>query len=173
MNSNTKDIFHNKSIDNLSSEELALLYKEYDKFNQNVYDFVLTYYDYIYREKDYGTGDKLKMVEVHIVSDIADTPDITAQDLAKKWDRTPAFISKTLRHLEDLGYIEQEINEDNRRFNIISLSEKGKKLDLAHKKYDIKSITNTNNALLEFFTIDEIIKFRKFLVKYGKLISEE
>lgn len=173
MSNNTKDVFYNKSIEKLSTEEIALLYKEYNKFNQDVYDFVLTYYDYIYKEKDYGTGDKLKMVEVHIVSDIADTPGITAQDLAKKWDRTPAFISKILRHLEDLGYVEQKINEDNRRFNIISLSEKGEKLDLAHKKYDIQSITMTNNALLEHFTMDEIIKFRQFLIKYGKLISEE
>lgn len=69
--------------------------------------------------------------------------------------------------------MEQKINEDNRRFNIISLSEKGEKLDLAHKKYDIQSITMTNNALLEHFTMDEIIKFRQFLIKYGKLISEE
>lgn len=168
-----KDLFQSRNVEDLSDEELSQLYEKYDEFNQIVYNFVLTYYNYIYREKDYGTGDKLKMIEVHIVSDIADTPGITAQDLAKKWDRTPAFISKTLRILEDLGYVEQKINPKNRRFNILSLSEKGKHLDLLHKKFDIESIRTTNKALLEHFTMEEIVKFRQFLVRYGKLIDEE
>lgn len=168
-----KDLFQSRNVEDLSDEELSQLYEKYDEFNQIVYNFVLTYYNYIYREKDYGTGDKLKMIEVHIVSDIADTPGITAQDLAKKWDRTPAFISKTLRILEDLGYVKQKINPKNRRFNILSLSEKGKHLDLLHKKFDIESIRTTNKALLEHFTMEEIVKFRQFLVRYGKLIDEE
>lgn len=94
-------------LDELNEKEIIDLFVVLDDFNNYVYQFVVNYYKYIYKSKSYGTDLTFSMLEAHIVTDIADNPGITANVLAKKWDKTPAFISQRLTKLEKItSYIE-------------------------------------------------------------------
>lgn len=168
-----KNVFNIKDIDSLNGKELEKTFKELNEFNMYIYNFVISYYKYTYKTKNYGTKDNYSMLEAHIITDIAENPGITANLIAKKWDKTPAFISQSLTKLEDRGLIERKLNKNNRKFYNLFLTDNGKKFDEIHKKYDIKSIINTNKKLMEKFSLDELIKLRVILEEYGKIILEE
>ncbi|HHX68871.1 MAG: MarR family transcriptional regulator [Miniphocaeibacter sp.] len=161
------------NIDELEEDELKKLYEVLDKFNDYVYEFVINYYKYIYKSKDYGTNMNLSMLEAHLITDIADNPGITANVLAKKWDKTPAFISQRLTSLEKNDLIYRELNSENRKYYNLYVTKKGKDFDLRHKKYDIKSIITTNKKLMEKFSFADIVKMRMMLQEYSNIILSE
>ncbi|WP_100065258.1 MarR family transcriptional regulator [Miniphocaeibacter massiliensis] len=163
----------NINLDELEEKEIKDLYYTLDEFNEYIYQFVINYYKYIYKSKDYGTDMNLSMLEAHIITDISDNPGITANILAKKWDKTPAFISQRLTKLEKNNLIYRELNEENRKFYNLYLTKEGKDFDLRHKKYDIKSIIKTNKELIKKFSIEEIINMRFMLKEYSDIIMSE
>lgn len=173
MNIFKLNIFKDVDVESLSKEEILDLYKSLNEFNVYVYDFVLTYYNYIYKTKDYGTGLFLSMLEAHVITDIADNPGISATEIAKKWDRTPAAISQIIRKLEAEKILTRKLNDKNRKYYNLFLTQKGKDFDFAHKKYDVNSIITTNKELLKTFTAEEIEISRKVMREYGKIIDAE
>lgn len=161
------------SADDLTPESIDSLYAKLNEFNQVVYDFVIKYYRYIYRTRTYRSDVSLSMIEAHLITDISNQPGITASELAKKWERTPAFLSQTIRKLEMLGIVCKQINENDRKYYNLFLTDKGKDIDLAHKQYDVHSIAATNRDLLKRLTLEEIFTMRKVMNAYGDLISRE
>ena len=165
--------FKNIDLDKLSKDELEDMYVNLNEFNEYIYDFVLNYYKYIYKTKDYGMGLNLSMLEVHLITDIADNPGITANLLAKKWKKTAAFISQSISKLDKLGLIYRELNEENKKYYNIYLTDKGYELDIKHKKYDICSITRTNRELMKKYSLEEIIKMRIIMKDYLDIVANE
>ncbi len=167
-----KDIDLN-NLDKFDENELETLYTALNKFNDYVYDFVVNYHRSIYKSRDYGTDITLSMLEAHLVTDISNTPGITANILAKKWDKTSAFISQSLKKLEEFDLIYKEVNEENRKYYNLYITDKGREFDLAHKKYDIQSIIKTNRELMKKFPIDDLIKMRIIMKEYISIIDRE
>lgn len=167
------DIFKDGLGENIEKEDILELYEKLNDFNKTVYDFVIEYHRYTYKIRDYGTGIYLSMLEAHVITDIGSSPGITASELAKKWDKTPAAISQTIRKLEEEGVVRREISKENRRFYNLYLTDKGKEFDYAHKKYDVHSIVKTNMELLKKFTKEDIELSRRFMKEYSNIISEE
>lgn len=131
------------------------------------------YYKYIYETKDYGNGQEMSMFESHVIADIAANPGISASGLSRKWNKTPAYVSRIINHLEDEGYISRKPNEKNiSRYDLV-LTEKGKYFDKMHKLYDIKSILTTNRELMNYYSTEDIIKTRDILLKYLEIIEKE
>lgn len=171
-----KSLFNDIDVNNinqLDENELETLYTDLNKFNDYVYDFVVNYHKSIYKSKDYGTGITLSMLEAHLITDISNTPGITANILAKKWDKTSAFISQSLRKLEEFGLIYREVNEENRKYYNLYTTDKGKEFDLAHKKYDVQSIIKTNRKLMEKFPLEDLINMRIIMKEYIDIIDNE
>lgn len=168
-----ENIFYETDIDKLSGDELERVFRELNEFNKYIYDFVIGYYKYIYKTKDYGTENNFSMLEAHLITDIAKEPGITANILAKKWDKTPAFISQSLTKLENNGYIIRRLNKENRKFYNLYLTKKGDEFDKIHKKYDIRSIVETNKKLMKKFSFEELVNLRVILKEYENIISEE
>ena len=167
-----KDIDLN-SLDQLDENQLESLYTDLNTFNDYVYNFVVNYHKSIYKSKDYGTGITLSMLEAHLITDISNTPGITANMLARKWDKTSAFISQSLKKLEELNLIYREVNEENRKYYNLYITDKGRKFDLAHKKYDVKSIIKTNRELMKKFPIEDLINMRIIMKEYIDIIDNE
>lgn len=167
------NVFKDVDIDNLSKEEILELYSSLNKFNAYVYDFVFTYYNYIHKTRDYGTGLFLSMLEAHVITDISDNPGISATEIAKKWKKSPAAISQIIKKLENKNIIIRKPNKKNRKYYNLFLTDKGKNFDFAHKKYDVNSIIKTNKKLLKDFTAEEIEISRKVMHQYGKIIKDE
>lgn len=169
----SEDLFSQDAPEPLDAQSTAALFAKLDAFNQIVYDFVIKYYKYIYRTRVYYAGCALTMLEAHILTNIGAQPGITACELAKKWDRTPAFLSQTIRHLEEEGFVRKAISRRDRKYNDLYLTAKGKEVDLAHQRYDIRSIIGTNRELLKQFSLEQILTSREVMQVYGELIGKE
>lgn len=170
---NLKDLIENLNLDEIDDNEIDEIFYTLNAFNNKIYKFVLGYYKYIYKTKDYGNGQDISMFESHIIADIANNPDISASALSKKWSKTPAYISRIINNLEEQGYIYRMPNEKNNSRYDLFLTKKGEDFDKLHKLFDIKSIVSTNRELMQYYTLDEIILCRNLLLKYLEIIENE
>ncbi|MBU5477919.1 MarR family transcriptional regulator [Eubacterium sp. MSJ-13] len=53
---------------------------------------------------------------------------ITVSELAKKTNVLPSAISRTIRGLEDKGYVERTINKNDRRNTYVEMTDKGREV---------------------------------------------
>lgn len=136
-----------------------------------IYRFVMLYADYVKQTRDYGTGEKISMVEVHTLTNIEENPGITASEVAHMWNRTKGAISQTLSKLEKKGFIERRKRAESGRHIYLYATPKGIALSKAHKEYDIKDLLWINQKMREIFSEKEIEIFYKVLQYYIKLMS--
>ena len=99
-------------------------------------DFVSTYYDHMNTVRDYGTGEKFTMTEVHMVSRIGDNPGITVTELARQGKRTKGAISQIVKKLEEKGLVVKEKQAGYGCRTLLFLSPKGRELNECHKRFD-------------------------------------
>lgn len=161
-----------------SINELKLLLKTDDPIgklmdNLNCLSkFVLTYSDYIFKSRDYGTGDFLSMMEAHVLTDIVDNPGTTVTELAKVWDRTTSAISQTVRKLIRNDYVYRVNCQDNARVFFLYPTEKAKVFAAAHKEYDKRGTIESRLQLLEKFTEEEVEIFYAVMEEFTKIIQK-
>lgn len=153
-----------------SIEEINRRFEKLNKKSEILYKFVLGYTNYMMIRRDYGTTEKLSMLESHIVVDIVDNPGITVTDLAKKWIKTTSAISQNIKRLIQEGYIYREISKENAKFFNLYATDKGKKMAIEHKKYDNIDIIKTNKLLLKKFTAEQLAYFDKILEEYSRIL---
>lgn len=172
MNFSNNIDFTQIDVDKLNEDDIQKIYKNLNDFNQPIYNFVIDYYKFLTTSKSYGTDFKLSAFEAHILKDIESIPKISASDLSKKWNISPSFVSQNISKLEKKGFISRELNEQNKRYYILNITEKGKLFNKAHEKYDVESIILTNKKLLEKYSNEEIKLLHNILIDYRKIISE-
>lgn len=63
--------------------------------------------------------------EMRYIMAIYDNPGISQDDLVIMFGQSKASIAKSLKKLEDQGYIKREINPENRRKYMLNITEKG------------------------------------------------
>lgn len=164
------EALNDRSVDDKSTNAK---YAKLSEVAVPVYDFVLAYANYFNERKDYGSGPKLTLVEVHILTQIHDNPGTTVTEIAKIWNRTTSAISQTVRKLmkQDLVYRENSTS-DGKVFHLYT-TEFGKETSMAHKRYDNEDITNATKILLEKFSIEELVKFSKICSCSYDILSAE
>lgn len=146
--------------------------KKLNEQSSSLYRFVLLYNDFINKPKDYGTGELINMVEVHILTAIEENPGITPTHLARMWNRTKGAISQTISKLEKKGYITKEKKQGNAKTILLFPTEKGIELSKAHKLYDTIDITRTFEYLIQECTISEIDSFYKVIGLFINLLDD-
>lgn len=87
---------------------------------------------------------------------------LSQDDLAKKLYMDKGTIARNLKKLEDLGIVSRKVDENNRRRNIIKLTDKG--IELLPKIREIHN--DLNNLLLEDVKNKE--KFLRIIRKIAK-----
>lgn len=135
-----------------------------------IYQFVMHYHDYIYRARDYGNGDTIKMVEVHTLSMIESNPGISVSELAQMWDRTKGTVSVNVSALEKKGYIYRQKENGNAKVIHLYPTQKGIELSTLHKAYDTAELAQTQAELLRRFSAEEIDTFYKIIGTYLDLL---
>ena len=150
------------------SEEL--FHKMTEHTNQ-VYKFVKIYNDYANAPRDYGTGEKVNMLSVHIMSDIEEHPGITVTELAEEWVRTKGSISQVIKYLDENGYIIKNKEGNNNKNVHLYPTSKGVELSLAHKMYDARNLKNTLDFFTQYCTEEELTAFYKVLGYYTMLLK--
>ena len=150
------------------SEEL--FHKMTEHTNQ-VYKFVKIYNDYANAPRDYGTGEKVNMLSVHIMSDIEEHPGITVTELAEEWVRTKGSISQVIKNLDENGYIIKKKEGNNNKNVHLYPTSKGVELSLARKMYDARNLKNTLDFFTQYCTEEELTAFYKVLGYYTMLLK--
>lgn len=150
--------------------EIDQIYSQLNVKANLLYAFIIAYSDYIFEARDYGTGQKYGMLTVHILTQIDDNPGITASDLAKFWNRTKGAISQYVKNLEANELIRREKDASNARIIHLYSTEKGARLALMHKIYDINNLMRMNTGLLDRCTPEEVDTFFKVLQVYQELL---
>lgn len=136
-----------------------------------LYKFVMTYSDYIKAAHDYGTGETINMAEVHTLTAIDETPGITVTEVALEWNRTKGAVSQIIGKLEKRGLIVRKKEGGNAKTVHLYVTEKGKLLSNAHKAYDIKELSWTDEILHRNFSSEEINTFYKVMERYTELMD--
>jgi DNA-binding MarR family transcriptional regulator len=153
-----------------NKKEIDILYAKLSPRANELYQFIVCYYEYMNQSRDYdGSGELVSMVEIHILTIIADQPGITVSQLAKEWGTTKSAISQTLKKLESKELISRQKKSGNAKTVHIYATEKGEQLNTAHKSYDNMDIMQTQKDLLRSCTSEEIDTFYKVVHEYIKL----
>lgn len=152
--------------------EIDKIYAQLSPHANKLYHFINSYYEYMNQPRDYdGSGEYMNMVEIHILTLIADQPGITVSQLAKDWGTTKGAISQTIKKLENKELIYRQKKEGNAKTIHIYATEKGERLSTAHKMYDNADILQTQYDLLKTCTFDELNTFYKVVQEYSKLFD--
>lgn len=172
-----KDIYENEIIDQWvsgdeSQKEVDRKYQELSKLLDPMYDFVLAFSNYYNTRRNYGLGPDLTMIEVHILTQIADNPGITVTELANNWNRTTSAISQTVRKLMKQDLVYRENSKVNGKIFHLYTSQAGNDLALSHKKYDNVDNLKTRKKLLETFTVEELVSFDNICKAYTDLLRK-
>ena len=137
-----------------------------------LYEFVLKYAASMNLSKDYGTGEKLNMIEAHLLTYIDDHPGITGSELARMWGRTKGAISQQIKKLVSRGLVVRKKQSNNAKTILLYVSKKGKEVSFAHKMHDMQDIAQTLAFLLSTCSLDEIAAFYKVMRSYISILDE-
>lgn len=150
--------------------EIDRLYSQLSPRANELYHFIISYYEYMNQPRDYdGSGELVSMVEIHLLTIIYDNPGITVSQLAKEWGTTKGAVSQNLKKLENRQFIYRQKESGNAKTVHIYPTENGERLSLAHKAYDNKDIIKTQQDLMKSCSAEEIDTFYKVVREYIKL----
>lgn len=157
-------------------KDLESIYELYKKLNTQadlIYEFVSLYSDYINTARDYGTGEAINMLEVHILTTIYDNPGIIAAELTHIWGKTKGAVSQTIKKLVQKGYVYKGVMDGNSKAIPLYATKEGEQLANAHKVFDVLDITETMQSLRTECTDKEINNFYKVLSVYIGLLKKQ
>lgn len=173
----TIDFLRNEIIntwidENESEESINHRYKKIDDFNQKIYGFVYTFYDYFRIRRNYGNNHKFTMIEAHVLTDINDNAGITVSELADKGGKTISALSQTVRKLIKRGYVERINDKEDAKVFFLYPTEKGKEFAHLHKRYDVIDTIKVIKRLLRKYSQEEVVIFFNVLEEYKNLLVE-
>lgn len=151
---NTQDVF--ASLD----DKVELLYR---------YQSIMGEYSSI--PHDYGIGFLMSEVEAHTLGYIEQEEGLTSKRLSEITNRTKGTISQTVSSLEKQELIYKQVNPDNKREQLLFVTEKGKWVCSQHRAYDREATFNILNELLKTCTSEEIDAFFKVLYYRSQILS--
>ena len=88
---------------------------------------------------------------------------ITSSELAAKTKTLPPAVSRTLRGLEEKGYVERTVDKKDRRNTYISLTEQGWK----------KGMHKLQEKVEQLYSRQELSHLEKYLDRLYELLAEE
>lgn len=158
--------------DRETPEEIEDTYQYVSEFMGSAYDFILSYHEYLYNRVDYGVGLEHTMIEIHILTEINDSPGINSTTLANRWSRNTSTMSSIIAQLEKEDLIYRERSQEDRKVLELFVTPKGKELVLLHKEYDINAAQKDFKIILETLTKEDLRGFYNVSQKYALLIEQ-
>lgn len=105
----------------------------------------------------------------HLLMYIAKKGEISSQkEIAERFDITPAAVARSLKLLENEGFIQRENLEDDGRFNRIAITDKGK--EIIDNSYIV--FEEIDSSIFEQFNEDEIAEFNLFLDRMQSKLAD-
>lgn len=66
------------------------------------------------------------MAQFGLLAGIAEEPDLTMSRLAEKRELSPSTLTRTLKPMEESGWIEMRVDQDNKRIRRVTLTKEGR-----------------------------------------------
>ncbi len=108
--------------------------------------------------------------EIHMIKMVGDHPGIFISEMARNFNVTRAVVAKTVRKLEEHGFLEKkEDDKDKKRFCLF-LTEKGEMAYMLHNQYH-QEYDRPLFAYLESLNDNELHIIREFLKHANALIE--
>lgn len=136
-----------------------------------LYEFVDLFSNYENTARDYGAGTLLSMNEVHMLAAIDRNPGILLSELAIEKHRSKSFVSQVVSKLEKTKYILKVPDPENNKKKRLFVTKEGKKICVAHLKFDENMLTKTYNYLLRDCSPEEIASFYKVMTTYNNIMK--
>ncbi|QOY60870.1 MarR family winged helix-turn-helix transcriptional regulator [Thermophilibacter immobilis] len=109
--------------------------------------------------QDYGTGELYTSTEVHLLKYIAEHDNVTVTSLSYTYGRTKGAISQLLSKLTGKGLIERLPSSSapgNGNSQPLQITDKGMRLNEAHKAYDAVHFAESMSRVREAFSQEDI-----------------
>ncbi len=108
--------------------------------------------------------------EIHMIKMVGDQPGIFISEMARNFNITRAVVAKTVRKLEERGFLNKIEDAEDKKRICLFLTEKGQRAYLLHKAYHEKYDSPLFNYLgelneHELKVIQEFIKHANSLVE--------
>lgn len=72
--------------------------------------------------------------QIHLLYEISDQCDINQERISRRCNINKGAVARSIRKLEDKGFVTRQVDENNRRQKKVSLTEKGEKTLIKAKK---------------------------------------
>jgi DNA-binding MarR family transcriptional regulator len=108
--------------------------------------------------------------EIHIIKMVGDYPGIFISEMARTFNITRAVVAKTVRKLNERGFITKEVDEKDRKRLRLYLTEKGKQAYALHDEYH-QEFDRPMFAYLENLNDADLQVIEEFLKHANKLIN--
>lgn len=135
-----------------------------------MYRFVMLYGDYMKLPQNYGTGEKVSMLEAHTLTLIAHCPGITAKEIAAHFQKTKGAISQIISRLECSGLIRRQTERGNEKNRHCYVTADGQALSDAHEQFDREGLAREQKLLSSYFAENELAAFYEILRFYTENI---
>ncbi len=112
-----------------------------------LFDFAVAYADNANLTRSFGGEGEYSPTEVHMIARIAENPDITVTELARRSNRTKGAVSQVVKRLEEKGLVEKRKAEVNCSRTLLRATEAGLRLNQYHLEHYRKRIEVLESAL--------------------------
>lgn len=146
-------------IDDLTYDETKEAYKVLSDFSSIIDEFSVEIMTFLDEGPINLITRDLTPVELKAIHYIGDNPGCRANDMVEKWGLSPAFVSRTLRRIEDLDLIYKEIDKDNRIYFNIYLTDEGTEYLRIIKACQSNLLSTMLDDLMEDYDQDKVGKF--------------
>lgn len=135
-----------------------------------LYEFVDLFSNYEATPRNYDWNEDLSMNDVHLLARIEQLPGILSTTLASNSRRSKSLISQSIARLERGEYIIRVSEKDDSKKKMLFVTQKGKQLCEAHRRFDERNLLKTYNYLLRDCTPDEISAFYHVMQIYNNIM---
>ena len=148
-----------------------------DHYVQALYKYQTVMNEYASISKEYGPGIYMTETEAHTLGYIAREEGMTSKRLGEITNRSKSTTSQIVKVLTQKEMIYRRVNPDNKREQLLYLTEKGKVANAQHQAYDHTTMYSVLENLRKHCTKEELDAFFKVLElrtkMYEPLIASE
>lgn len=156
----------------LSTEELISTHQDLVGLTQGMGDFVELYNKLVFSNSVFESDSTEDIFDARVLQVVSNEPGITASEIRKIWNKSPAFMSRTLRKLEDQGLITREIDDDNRIYLKIYTTQKGDQVVKDLYSFEIKVMSTILRSINEKYSEEELEEFVEFCTSINNSVKK-
>lgn len=127
----------------------------------------IAYHNYLYTDREYISGEKLYLREMHFLVFVGENQELTMSEIAEKMNVTQGAATQISSRLLKKGLLCKQKSHSDKRYSVISLTESGKKAYEEYLKYG-KKRSKQIAACITDFSEEDI----KTILRYEHLITD-